>query len=88
MNARTLPEKGDEWQSLLREVKYRLSYRGTLELDTLCRRLLAKIDGFEETRLREIRDFLLHGENELMWWLVDGVPAPAEHAEMVKLFKQ
>ncbi|HEX2858972.1 MAG TPA: hypothetical protein VHP58_02065 [Alphaproteobacteria bacterium] len=87
MTVETLPQKSEDHQGLLREVKYRLSYRGTLELDTLCRRLLPKLEGLGYEKTKEIRDFLLNGENELMAWLVDGKPVPERYVEIIKLFK-
>jgi hypothetical protein len=38
-------------------------------------------------QLGEIRDFLLNGENDLMAWLVDNLPAPAEYRSIIKLFR-
>jgi succinate dehydrogenase flavin-adding protein (antitoxin of CptAB toxin-antitoxin module) len=87
MNAQSLPEKIEERQALLREVKYRLSYRGTLELDTLCRRLLPKTEEMDAGQLLAVRDFLLNGENDLMACLVDNLPAPDEYQLIIKLFK-
>jgi succinate dehydrogenase flavin-adding protein (antitoxin of CptAB toxin-antitoxin module) len=72
-----------EHETLLREVKYRLSYRGTLELDTLCRAALAHVPALNTAELIGLRDFLLEREGDLMAWLIDGKPVPPEHAAQV-----
>jgi succinate dehydrogenase flavin-adding protein (antitoxin of CptAB toxin-antitoxin module) len=87
MDARTLTEKGDERQLLLREVKYRLSYRSTLELNLLCQRLIPKTENMDAVQLAEVRDFLLNGENDLMAWLVDNHPVPEKYESIITLFK-
>lgn len=61
---------------LLREVKYRASYRGTLELDTMCRKLLPHLDTMESEELQEIALLLQEKEGDLMAWLVEAAPVP------------
>jgi succinate dehydrogenase flavin-adding protein (antitoxin of CptAB toxin-antitoxin module) len=87
MNAQSLTQNSEERQALLREVKYRLSYRSTLELNLLCQRMIPRTEEMDVVQLGEIRDFLLNGENDLMAWLVDNLPAPAEYRSIIKLFR-
>lgn len=61
---------------LVREVKYRASYRGTLELDTVCRRLLAHLDELGDEELQEVALLLQEKEGDLMAWLVEGAEIP------------
>lgn len=72
---------------LLREVKYRCSYRGTLELDNICRSLLPELTTLETAELEGIRDLLLNKEGELMDWLVEGKPVPEAWQLQVALIK-
>jgi succinate dehydrogenase flavin-adding protein (antitoxin of CptAB toxin-antitoxin module) len=58
--------------NLSKEVRYRCSYRGTLELDTVCRSLLPHLETMTVDELTALRDLLLEPENKLMDWLVDG----------------
>ncbi len=81
--ASTLPnptdaDKVNQHELLEREVRYRLSYRGTLELDNICRAALPQIATLGTAELTALRDFLLHKEGDLMAWLVDGLPVPAD----------
>lgn len=63
---------------LIREIKYRASYRGTLELDTVCRCLLSQLDTMSDADLAMVRNLLLESEGHLMDWLVEGKPVPSE----------
>ena len=74
-------------ETLLREVRYRLSYRGTLELDFICRAALPHLDALNEAELTALRDFLLHREGDLMGWLVDGQTPPADVAASVAMLR-
>ncbi|MCA3243991.1 MAG: succinate dehydrogenase assembly factor 2 [Alphaproteobacteria bacterium] len=88
MNTTTLSKLTPADKELLqREVCYRLSYRGTLELDHICRAALAQVPQLSAAQLLELRDFLLHKEGDLMAWLVDGVPPPAAQAPLVAQLK-
>jgi len=88
MNTPTLPKLAPADKELLqREVCYRLSYRGTLELDHICRAALPYIPQLSDAELIALRDFLLHKEGDLMAWLVDGIPPPAAQAAMVAQLK-
>lgn len=81
------PNSNTSRDDLLREVRYRLSYRATLELDLICRAALAHIEGMETAALTTLRDFLLLREGLLMDWLVDGKPVPDEFAMLVAQLK-
>lgn len=70
------PATASNHELLLREVRYRLSYRGTLELDNICRAALPHVESLNTADLTALRDFLLHKEGDLMAWLVDGLPIP------------
>jgi succinate dehydrogenase flavin-adding protein (antitoxin of CptAB toxin-antitoxin module) len=72
---------------LIKEVKYRASYRGTLELDTVCRALLPKLEEFDDTELAAIAALLQEKEGDLMTWLVDGGNPPEEFALTVALVR-
>ncbi|NBV54170.1 MAG: succinate dehydrogenase assembly factor 2 [Proteobacteria bacterium] len=72
---------------LLREVKYRASYRGTLELDTVCRSLLPHINDMADEELAALANLLQQPENRLMEWLVEGAKAPQEHQLIVQLVR-
>lgn len=74
-------------ETLLREVRYRLSYRATLELDFICRAALPHTEAMSDTALLTLRDFLLLREGLLMDWLVDGKPAPEQYATLVNQLK-
>lgn len=63
---------------LLKEVKYRASYRGTLELDVVCRSLLPHLDELGDEELAAVAALLQEGENDLMSWLVENKPVPDE----------
>ena len=73
--------------ALLREVRYRLSYRATLELDFICRAALPHTEAMSDVDLITLRDFLLLREGLLMDWLVDGKPVPPEYATLVAQLK-
>jgi succinate dehydrogenase flavin-adding protein (antitoxin of CptAB toxin-antitoxin module) len=77
------PTPASNHELLLREVRYRLSYRGTLELDNICRAALPHLENLNTLDLTALRDFLLHKEGDLMAWLVDGLPVPADVAAPV-----
>lgn len=87
--AHTLPQNPEapNRDLLLREVKYRCSYRGTLELDNVCRSLLPELDGLEDDELRAVRDLLLNKEGDLMGWLVEGQTPPEEWALSVAMVR-
>lgn len=68
-------------------MKYRASYRGTLELDTVCRTLLPKLDDFDDSELAAIATLLQQKEGDLMTWLVEGGTPPEEFALTVALIK-
>lgn len=68
-------------------MKYRCSYRGTLELDMVCRSLLPGLDGMDDSELGAIRDLLLNKEGDLMGWLVDGKAPPEQWALTVALVR-
>jgi succinate dehydrogenase flavin-adding protein (antitoxin of CptAB toxin-antitoxin module) len=72
---------------LIKEVKYRCSYRGTLELDVVCRALLPALDEMDDSELLAIRDLLLNKEGDLMGWLVEGATPPEEWALTVALVR-
>lgn len=61
---------------LLKEVKYRASYRGTLELDNVCRSILPHLEELSDEELAAIAELLQQGENDLMTWLVEGGQVP------------
>ncbi len=84
MSDATLPNpKPDDKELLQREVQYRLSYRGTLELDHICRAALPHLNQMSMDDLKALRDFLLHKEGDLMRWLVDKEAPPAAVAPLV-----
>lgn len=68
-------------------MKYRASYRGTLELDTVCRTLLPKLDEFDDSELAAIAELLQQKEGDLMTWLVEGGNPPEQFALTVALIK-
>ncbi len=72
---------------LLKEVKYRASYRGTLELDNVCRSLLPHLDELDDAELAAVAELLQQGENDLMSWLVEGKEVPAEWQLQVGLVR-
>ena len=72
---------------LLREVKYRASYRGTLELDTVCRSLLPHLNDMADEELAALANLLQQPENRLMEWLVEGVKAPQDYQLIVQLVR-
>ena len=61
---------------LLKEVKYRASYRGTLELDNVCRSILPHLESLSDEELAAVAELLQQGENHLMTWLVEGGAVP------------
>ena len=69
---------------LRREVVYRMSYRGTLELDTLCRRIMPQVLEMDDEKLVDVRDLLLEKEGDLMAWLVEGETPPERWAATVE----
>ena len=88
MNA-TLPENPapPNRDLLLREVRYRCSYRSTLELDNICRSLLPDLETLETSELEAIRNLLLQNENLLQRWLVEHHTPPPEWQLQVALLK-
>ena len=72
---------------LLKEVKYRASYRGTLELDNVCRSLLPHLDSLGDEELQAVAELLQQGENDLMSWLVEGKEVPEEWQLQVGLVR-
>lgn len=72
---------------LLKEVKYRASYRGTLELDKVCRSLLPHLDQLSDEELQAVAELLQQGENHLMSWLVEGGEVPQEWKLQVGLVR-
>ena len=76
-------------ENLIKEIRYRCSYRGTLELDMVCRSLLPHLDAMDDSEILAIRDLLLQPENNLMDWLVDGQhkPVPDEFKLVVGLVR-
>lgn len=72
---------------LLKEVKYRASYRGTLELDVVCRSILPHMDSMSDEELAAVAELLQQGENDLMTWLVEGGEVPAERQLVVGLVR-
>src|SRR5262245_56901963 len=67
---------------LLKEVKYRASYRGMLELDLVCRSILPHLDEMSDEELAAVAGLLLQRETELLSWLVEG-GKPLEEFELV-----
>lgn len=82
--AQTVPQSRE---LLIKEVKYRASYRGTLELDVVCRSLLPKLEEFDDSELAAIAQLLQQKEGDLMTWLVDGGTPPEEFALTVALVR-
>lgn len=72
---------------LLKEVKYRASYRGTLELDKVCRSLLPHLDELGDEELQAVAELLQQGENHLMSWLVEGGEVPEQWRLQVGLVR-
>jgi succinate dehydrogenase flavin-adding protein (antitoxin of CptAB toxin-antitoxin module) len=72
---------------LLKEVRYRASYRGTLELDMVCRSLLPQLDTLADDELQMIASLLQQPEGRLMDWLVEAKPAPEEWVLAVALVR-
>ncbi|PZP40350.1 MAG: hypothetical protein DI585_01355 [Pseudomonas fluorescens] len=72
---------------LLKEVKYRASYRGTLELDVVCRSILPHLEELSDEELAAIADLLQQGENHLMTWLVEGGEVPEDRKLVVGLVR-
>ncbi len=72
---------------LLKEVKYRASYRGTLELDVVCRSLLPHLEELSDEELAAVAELLQQGENDLMSWLVEGKEVPPEWQLQVGLLR-
>lgn len=68
-------------------MRYRASYRGTLELDKVCRALLPELETMDGDDLLAVRDLLQQGENKLMAWLVEGVVPPPEWQLQVALVR-
>ena len=73
---------------LRKEIVYRMSYRGTLELDTLCRVVLPYVTEMEEEKLLAVRDLMLEREGDLMLWLIEGGAVPPERREVVGWMKE
>lgn len=74
-------------EMLLKEVKYRASYRGTLELDVVCRSLLPHLEELGDEELQAVAALLQEGENDLMGWLVEGREVPDEWRLTVGLLR-
>ena len=75
-------------QLLRREVTFRCSYRGTLELDALCRAFLPHLPTLPDAAILAVRNLLLCTEGQLMTWLIERTaPAPAEHAPAANLLR-
>lgn len=72
---------------LLKEVKYRASYRGTLELDNVCRSILPHLESLSDEELAAVAELLQQGENHLMTWLVEGGEVPEEWQLQVGLVR-
>ena len=72
---------------LLKEVKYRASYRGTLELDVVCRSILPHLEELSDEELAAVAHLLQQGENDLMTWLVEGGDVPEEWQLQVGLMR-
>lgn len=72
---------------LLKEVKYRASYRGTLELDVVCRSILPHLEELSDEELQAVAELLQQGENDLMSWLVEGKEVPNEWQLQVGLVR-
>jgi|GEM_PF-5442424 len=72
---------------LLKEVKYRASYRGTLELDVVCRSLLPHMDALSDEELRSVAGLLQEHETDLMAWLVEAQEPPAAWKLTVSLLR-
>ncbi|RYG60432.1 MAG: succinate dehydrogenase assembly factor 2 [Alphaproteobacteria bacterium] len=72
---------------LLKEVKYRASYRGTLELDVVCRSLLPHLEELSDEELAAVAELLQQGENHLMSWLVEGKEVPEQWQLQVGLLR-
>lgn len=72
---------------LLKEVKYRASYRGMLELDLVCRSLLPHLEELSDEELQAIAELLQQRETELLSWLVEGGEPKAEFALAVGLVR-
>ena len=72
---------------LLKEVKYRASYRGTLELDVVCRSLLPHLEELSDEELAAVAELLQQGENHLMTWLVEGGEVPEQWQLQVGLLR-
>ncbi len=72
---------------LLKEVRYRASYRGTLELDIICRSLLPHLDTLADDELHMVASLLQQPEGRLMDWLVEAKPAPDDWQLVVALVR-
>lgn len=72
---------------LVKEVKYRASYRGTLELDCICRALLPHLDDLADEELAAIAALLQQPEGKLMDWLVEAKPVPEDWQLTVSLLR-
>lgn len=72
---------------LLKEVKYRASYRGMLELDLVCRCLVPHLDELSDEELQAIAELLQQRETELLSWLVEGGEPREEFALAVGLVR-
>jgi len=70
-NSSTLQASGGR-ELLLKEVKYRASYRGMLELDLVCRSLLPHLDELSDEELEAVALLLQEHETHLLSWLVEG----------------
>jgi len=82
-----MSDAGVSRELLLKEVKYRASYRGTLELDLVCRSLLPHLDGLSTEELRQVAALLQQKETLLTAWLVEARPAPPEWRLTVSLVR-
>ncbi len=77
----------DSRELLIKEVRYRASYRGTLELDLVCRPLVEHLDELDDAELAGVRDLLLNKEGDLVGWLVEGKAVPDQWQLAVALVR-
>ncbi len=72
---------------LLKETTYRLSYRGMLELDTICRKIIPQLESMDDADIQAVRDLFLQKEGDLWSWLVENNTPPEEWTLPVALVK-
>lgn len=83
----TVAEGLGERELLLKEVAYRASYRGALELDMVCRAALPHLKDMDDATLRAVRDLLLEKEGDILGWLAEGIVPPPHRAAAVGLLR-